>query len=130
VVQELIRGARDKKISRPSPRVFVASKGEAFLRCYKGIQEGSLYLLPSGILFLKPVVFIAMSEIESLSAGRGGSAQTRYVDLKVGGTCPIYSHCASKVTVCARLRQVESESSGEFEFSNIDRDELVGIQVQ
>ena len=83
VLQDLVRTCIGRKLCRPSARVFLTSKGDPFLRCYKGIQEGSLYLLSEGILFLKPIVFIAIEDIASLSAGRGGSAQTRYIDLQV-----------------------------------------------
>ena len=57
---------------------------KCFLRCYNGLQEGALYPLRCGIVFVKPLVFIPNEEIASLTAGRGGgSGNTRYVDLKV-----------------------------------------------
>jgi hypothetical protein len=104
-VQGLLKDCVPHKISKPSPKVFITTKSEPFLRCYNGLQEGSLYLLGSGILFLKPVVFIPVDKIASVGAGRGGSATTRYVDLKV-----------------------ITDMDKEYEFSNIDRDELMSIQ--
>ena len=57
---------------------------KSFLRCYNGLQEGALFPLRCGIVFVKPLVFIPNEEIASLTAGRGGgSGNTRYVDLKV-----------------------------------------------
>lgn len=94
------------KISKPLNTIFNSSKGAPFVRGYHGIQEGSLYMLAAGILFVKPVIFIPTAEIDSVMAGRGGSATTRYIDLKV-----------------------ETEAGDAYEFSNLDRDELVSIQV-
>jgi hypothetical protein len=55
-----------------------------YLRCYKGIQEGAIYPLENGVVFVKPLLFLPAEEISSLTAGRGGGAgNTRYVDLKV-----------------------------------------------
>ena len=48
-----------------------------------GVQEGTLYLLKEGVLFFKPPMFIPSDEVASIMAGRGGSAQTRYIDLNV-----------------------------------------------
>ena len=36
-----------------------------------------------GLVFIKPLVFIPSENIASISAGRGGSGNTRYVDLQV-----------------------------------------------
>ena len=90
------------KLEKPKPSVFATLQGgsKPFLRCYKGVQEGALYPLSSGLLFLKPMIFLAASEIESITAGRGGSAQTRYIDLIVE----------------------DGRSGKTLEFTNIDRD--------
>ena len=66
----------------PKKELFVAANGKnVFLRCNKGIQEGALYPLSSGVLFVKPSVFLPSDTIASITAGRGGSATTRYIDL-------------------------------------------------
>ena len=86
----------------PKTGVFssLVGKSKPYVQCYKGTSNGALYPLASGILFFKPVLFLHCSDIEGIVAGRGGSAQTRYIDLKV-------------------------EALGkEYEFTNIDRDEL------
>lgn len=93
------------KTSGPSGSV-QAKASTSYIRCYKGIQEGCLYPLSCGLLFLKPLLFIPSEHVTSMSAGRGGSAQTRYIDLKIETT----------------------DSSKEIEFGNIDRDELPSIQ--
>lgn len=71
------------KIFTTDPLIFTSSlQNKSFIRCYKGTQEGALYPLSCGILFLKPVLFIPIEEISSLNAGRG-SGSTRFVDLYV-----------------------------------------------
>lgn len=107
MAHDLMSKLTNKKITKPDNALFYGAKGEPFVRCYRGIQEGLLYLLGTGILFIKPVIFIPIQAIDSVVAGRGGSANTRYIDLKV-----------------------ETDSGTEYEFSNLDRDELVHIQVQ
>jgi hypothetical protein len=77
-----------------------------YLRCHKGVQEGAIYPLSNGVVFVKPLLFLPAEEIASLSAGRGGgSGQTRYVDLKI-----------------------ETADDKEYEFVNIEREELPALQ--
>jgi hypothetical protein len=73
------------RVQRPDPRLFrTVSNQKSFLRCHKGTQEGAIYPLECGIIFIKPLLFLGADEIASLSAGRGGgSGNTRFVDLKV-----------------------------------------------
>lgn len=57
---------------------------KTYLRCYHGTQEGVIYPLKCGLVFIKPIVFIRRSEIVSITAGRGGgSSNTRFIDLMV-----------------------------------------------
>lgn len=95
-------------IIRPQSLLFMSIlQRKPFLRCYKGTQEGVIYPLENGVLFIKPSLFIPAEEIASLIAGRGGSAgNTRYVDLKI-----------------------DTVSGPEYEFTNIDRDELPSLQL-
>lgn len=67
--------------------IFLSANGSSFLHCYRGTQEGVLYPMSVGLLFLRPIVFIPSKEVAGMSAGRGGAAQTKYVDLKVSNTC-------------------------------------------
>ena len=83
-----------------------AKDAKPFLRCYKGTQEGAIYPLKNGVVFIKPVLFLPAEQIASLTAGRGGgSGQTRYVDL-----------------------QIEMADEKQWEFTNIERDELPALQ--
>jgi hypothetical protein len=82
------------------------SQPRPYLRCYKGTQEGAIYPLSCGVVFVKPTLFLPAEEIASITAGRGGgSGQTRYVDLKI-----------------------ELADDSEYEFTNIERDELPALQ--
>ena len=47
------------------------------------IPQGVLYPLQCGVLFLKPALFIPAAAVASIAAGRGGAAQTRYIDIQV-----------------------------------------------
>lgn len=81
-------------------------KQKPYLLCYKGIQEGALYPLKSGVVFIKPLLFIPADEIAAISAGRGGgTGSTRYVDL-----------------------QIETSDEKQHEFTNIERDDLPSLQ--
>lgn len=70
-------------LCKPSKSNFLTSTGTSFLRCYKGVQEGILYPLSEGLLFVKPFIFHAAESVDSIVAGRGGSALTKYIDLQV-----------------------------------------------
>lgn len=83
VVCGLIEALYGHPLCRPNKTLFQTSTGISFLRCYKGVQEGALYPLEQGILFCKPSIFIPSQQVASIEAGRGGSALTRYIDLKV-----------------------------------------------
>eukprot|EP01041_Mallomonas_annulata_P013551 gene13551-28745_t len=105
VVSVLLEHLWKHKLTIPNPSVFQSANANSFFRCYKGVQEGVLYLLSKGILFVKPMLFLSVDAIESVVAGRGGSAVTRYIDLIVA-----------------------TNEGTNIEFTNIEREELPGIQ--
>ena len=84
VVSTLVAALCKKKIATPRKELFQSvTMQRPFLKCYRGIQEGALYPLKNGLIFLKPLLFIPTESIASLTAGRGGSGSTRYIDLMV-----------------------------------------------
>lgn len=84
-VMMAIQDATGVHISRPQASLFSTIRDQKpYLKCYRGTQEGAIYPLQCGVVFIKPLLFISADEIASLSAGRGGGAgNTRYVDLMV-----------------------------------------------
>lgn len=72
-------------VQRPQTSLFATCRDQKpYLKCYRGTQEGAIYPLQCGVVFIKPLLIIFADEIASLSAGRGGGAgNTRYVDLLV-----------------------------------------------
>ncbi|CAM9950128.1 unnamed protein product, partial [Discosporangium mesarthrocarpum] len=76
-----LRGLSSLPCSMPDKGLFLTRDGRGFVRCYSGVQEGTLFPLAEGLLFLKPGVFLPRACITQVTCGRGGSAQTRYVDL-------------------------------------------------
>lgn len=85
VVMMALQDATGVHISRPQASLFATVRDQKpYLKCYRGTQEGAIYPLQSGVIFVKPLLFISADEIASISAGRGGgSGNTRYVDLLV-----------------------------------------------
>jgi hypothetical protein len=79
------KNATGLKVFLPNPRLFTSvSQQRAFLRCHKGVQEGAIYPLSCGMVFVKPLIFISTDDIASFTAGRGGgSGNTRFVDIQV-----------------------------------------------
>ncbi|CAM9951150.1 unnamed protein product [Pylaiella littoralis] len=108
---KLLSGVRQ---SAPDRGLFASRDGKSFVKCYHGVNEGSLFPLKEGLLFMKPALFLPRSNIEEVVCGRGGSATTRYVDLVVG--LEVEDGEGSAVTVSQQ------------EFSNIDRDALPSLQ--
>jgi hypothetical protein len=80
-----IKKLSNLKVYQPNPRLFTSiSQQKPYIRCYKGVSEGAIYPLSCGLLFFKPLIFIAADDIASFTAGRGGSSgNTRFVDLQV-----------------------------------------------
>lgn len=107
-VPRAFRRLTKAELERPSARLFCSSVGQKpYVRCHKGTQEGAIYPLQGGIVFIKPLLFVGVDDIASITAGRGGGAgNTRYVDLKV-----------------------ETAEEKVHEFVNIDRDELPALQA-
>eukprot|EP00752_Nemacystus_decipiens_P015540 g13865.t1 len=107
---KLLSGVRQVS---PDKGLFASRDGKSFVKCYHGVNEGSLFPLKQGLLFMKPALFLPRSVIEEVVCGRGGSATTRYVDLVVG-------------------LEVEDGAGGTAasrqEFSNIDREALPSLQ--
>jgi len=83
--------------------------GMPFLRCYSGVNDGVLFPLESGLLFFKPPRFFHRNQLNSILAGRG-SGGSRYIDLS---------------TTVDTVDQNDRAST--VEFTNIDRDELNGL---
>lgn len=88
IVQELLAHCcPDCPIVRPQKDIFHAQSNKdstwTYIRAFRGASEGCLYPLSSGILFIKPVLFIPTDDVVGITAGRAGSATTRYIDLKV-----------------------------------------------
>lgn len=85
VVMMAVQDATGVHISRPQASLFATVREQKpYLKCYRGTQEGAIYPLQSGVIFVKPLLFIPADEIASITAGRGGGAgNTRYVDLMV-----------------------------------------------
>lgn len=85
VIMMAVQEASGLHITRPQPSLFTSIRDQKpYLQCYRGTQEGAIYLLKSGVVFIKPLLIIPADQISSLTAGRGGgSGSTRYVDLMV-----------------------------------------------
>ncbi|CAB1112107.1 unnamed protein product [Ectocarpus sp. CCAP 1310/34] len=98
----------------PDRGLFASRDGKSFVKCYHGVNEGSLFPLKQGLLFMKPALFLPRADIQEVVCGRGGSATTRYVDLVVG--------------LEAEDEHGELVAKQQQEFSNIDRDALPSLQ--
>ncbi len=84
------------------------TEGLPFVGCNKGFNNGALFPLREGLLFFKPPLFVPRSKLASISCGRG-SGQSRFVDMVV------------------QLDDESSDGDSTLEFTNIDRDELQGL---
>jgi len=106
IIPKLVRRLTDKSVDIPRPAIFSSkTKDRPYLLCHKGIQEGAVYPMKSGVIFVKPLLYIPFNEIASVSAGRGGTqVTTRYVDLII-----------------------ETADERQYEFTNIERDDLPAL---
>jgi len=84
------------------------TEGLPFVGCNRGFNNGALFPLREGLLFFKPPLFVPRSKLASISCGRG-SGQSRFVDMVV------------------QLDDESSDGDSTLEFTNIDRDELQGL---
>lgn len=83
VVSGVVESLSGVALAKPQANLFTSLKQLPYLRCHKGTQEGVLYPLQCGVLFLKPSLFIPAEDVAAIAAGRGGAAQTRYIDIQV-----------------------------------------------
>lgn len=87
-------------------RVSTTGGGMPFVTCYFGTKDGVLFPLTDGsLLFHKPPFLVPASKIEGITTGGRGGGSSRYVDLVV--------QCQGDET---------------FEFSNVNKDEVQGLQ--
>jgi len=95
-------------IMRPQKELFNSVRdSKSFIRCHHGVQEGAMFPLHDGLVFIRPLLMIPAHRISSIAAGRGGSAgNTRYVDLTL-----------------------ETVDDQKYAFTNIDREELPSLQA-
>jgi hypothetical protein len=93
--------------SYQADRVSTTNGGMPFVTCYQGTKDGVLYpLTDGGLLFYKPPLLVPSHEVEGITTGaRGGGGSSRYVDLLV--QCTGEDH---------------------LEFSNLNREEMEGLQ--
>lgn len=49
--------------------------------CHHGVDDGALYFLRTGLLFVKPVIYIAIADINGIDPARGASST---FDMRVG----------------------------------------------
>jgi hypothetical protein len=118
------------KLQQPDPRLFRSATQKPFVRCYKGTQEGALYPLKCGLIFAKPLLFLTIDEIAALTAGRGGSGNTRFVDLKVKlQLLENKPHFSPSLYHFFHSFQIETTDDKTVEFGNIEREELGALQV-
>ena len=108
IIPKLMKNLTGKSVDVPRSELFSSkTKEKPYLLCYKGIQEGAVYPMKSGIIFIKPLLYIAYEDIAQVSAGRGGTqGVTRYVDLII-----------------------ETADEKQYEFTNIERDDLPSLNI-
>ncbi|KAJ8607174.1 hypothetical protein CTAYLR_007353 [Chrysophaeum taylorii] len=107
-LRQLLKGSKD--------RFLTSATGAPYLRASLGAAQGHLALVPSGILFLKPCVFLPVGLLGSVSCGRAGGAShasASFFDLTVDMDPPFSEGNVKSPT---------------FEFSNISKDELPALQ--
>ena len=69
----------------PEPATFSSTASTASISCYYGTNDGQLYPLSAGLLFLqRPVVWVALETVDGIEVKRSGGGKT--FDLKVGVT--------------------------------------------
>ncbi|CAH0375205.1 unnamed protein product [Pelagomonas calceolata] len=88
-----------------------------YVKATLGAAQGNLHLVDLGILFLKPLVFLPCEAIASIDCGRAGAGNCSSFDLMVEMERPWDTSDDDKPA-----------KPPAFEFSNIRKDELEGVQ--
>ena len=88
-----------------------------YIKATLGASQGNLHLIDLGILFLKPLVFLPCESIASIDCGRAGAGNCSSFDLVVEMERPWDTSDDDKPA-----------KPPAFEFSNIRKDELEGVQ--
>ena len=88
-----------------------------YVKATLGASQGNLHLVDLGILFLKPLVFLPCESIASIDCGRAGAGNCSSFDLVVEMERPWDTSDDDKPA-----------KPPAFEFSNIRKDELEGVQ--
>ena len=62
------------RLGKPAPEVFKSSKGKHGLPCYHGVEDGFLFPLKEGMVFIhRPTLFLPTAQIARIDLSRGAS---------------------------------------------------------
>jgi Histone chaperone Rttp106-like len=89
------------------------TSGMPFVNCYHGVNDGVVFPLSHGLLFVKPPLFVPLESIHSVAVGSRNSSGGRYVDLQVA--------------VRAAGADDDGDETTSIEFTNIHKDEAPGL---
>jgi Histone chaperone Rttp106-like len=89
------------------------TSGMPFVNCYHGVNDGVVFPLSRGLLFVKPPLFVPVESIHSVAVGSRNSSGGRYVDLQVA--------------VRAAGADDDDDETTSIEFTNIHKDEAPGL---
>jgi hypothetical protein len=102
------------------PAIYDSLKKLPCVGCHHGVEDGALYFLRTGLLFVKPVIYIAIADINGIDPARGASStfdmrvgiegQKQQVEFKVS-RCDQKIDCALQF-VCASLLTLSPLVSG------------------
>ena len=62
------------------PSIFSSQKSLPCVSCKLGVEDGALYFLRTGLLFIKPVMYLPLSELDGITPARGAAGT---FDMKV-----------------------------------------------
>jgi Histone chaperone Rttp106-like len=89
------------------------TSGMPFVNCYHGVNDGVVFPLSHGLLFVKPPLFVPVESIHSVALGSRNSSGGRYIDLQVA-------------VRAAGAADADDETTS-IEFTNIHKDEASGL---
>jgi hypothetical protein len=120
VFTQLFTVLTKRKVGKDRRDIFASSAGKESVKCYRHVNDGVLFPLADGCLFLRPFVFVHRDEMEGLSLAKSGTGRVFSLNIDTEGEPVEFSQIEKEeeAAFSAYLQQVVKLNAREVKAEN------------